>query len=80
MEDGMGNSQLEVSNAHHFFVKVTKDVATSLRYQKLILPWPLDSRDTFVVQEIVRVFPGDVTQRSWFFSYNHDIEHVSLDF
>ena len=56
-------------------VAVESGWATALQYRIVPCPWPLSSRDYFIVQDYVLQDQGDEKDGTWFFTINHNVEH-----
>ena len=56
------------------FLLITPMWATAINYREYHVPWPLSKRDHFIVQDYVKVVQD--SGRTWFFTYNHSLEHA----
>ena len=70
-------STMDQQLLRYVYHRLEQDALATIQYRTLPVPWPLTSRDFFVVQDYIRVTGSnhEGTQTNWFFTYNHDLQH-----
>ena len=76
MAEGVSRKLQEAASQNWYpFIKTGPGWGTALQYRIFNMPWPLSSRDLFIVQDYVLRDQGKGGAKVWFHTYNHEIAH-----